>query len=119
MQQSSFIAQVVCNCLPPSFGTMRVGPSLAILFSSLSCCVSKPVVELPRELSMDVNKLPVPIVNVIAERASPAAGERAKSSNIALALSGAGVHERGALEESLAEQHTRLERLKSLRASFQ
>ena len=98
---------------------MRVGPSFASLFSSLSCCVAKPVVELPRELSIDVNRLPFLIVNVIAERASPAAEEHAKSSNIASALSGTGVYERGALEESLAEQHARLERLKSLRASFQ
>ena len=41
--------------------------AFAILFLGCSCA-SIPVLDLPREMTMDVNKPPFPIVNVIADQ---------------------------------------------------
>ena len=74
---------------------------------------------------MDVNRPPFPIVNVISERAATASSStnafgEARSGATALAetWSGAGPYEADAFAKDVAEQHARLERLKSLRASL-
>ena len=104
---------------------MRGAVSFAILLSVLGKCASKPVLDLPREMTMDVNKPPFPIVNVISERACSASsatnayGEaRADAVAIAKAPSGAGPFEGDAFATLLTEQHARLERLKSLRTTL-
>ena len=104
---------------------MRGAVSFAILLSVLGKCASKPVLELPREMTMDVNKPPFPIVNVISERASPASsatnahGEaRAETVAIAKTSSGERASENSAFATLLTEQHARLERLKSLRTTL-
>ena len=105
---------------------MRAAGFFAIVFSVWSRCLSQPLVELPREAVMDVNKPPFPIVNVISERAPPASsantasgGSRAETSARATTSSGARRYEEGAFAREVAEQHARLERLRSLRASLQ
>ena len=106
---------------------MRVAALFALLCSVCCSCVSKPLLERPREMVMDVNAPPFPIVNVIPERAPPVGlvntdlgGARGEAKAlVAQALSGARSDERRAFAIHMAEQHERLQRLKSLRASFQ
>ena len=104
---------------------MRGAVSSAMLLSALGSCASKPVPDLPREMTMDVNRPPFPIVNVISEGAATASSStnafregRSGATALPKTWSGVGPYEGDAFAKDVADQHARLERLTSLRGSL-
>lgn len=91
--------------------------SYIVLFCALSLCEplsAAPVLDLPRELVMDVNKPPYPVVNIIAD--PPAVGISSSSQSMRLSALQMGSTYKEQAHVELEKQTRQLERLTKLAA---